>query len=99
MTDMPETIYATPRGSGTMSGVYVDFPLGDEPRGEHKYHRHDKYEALKQSHDRLVAILKNIHHYSESEHEDGSILINGWVPMGEVSVSQALTEAEKVSGK
>lgn len=34
---MPDYLYATPRGSGTMSGVYVDYPCGDEPRGEHPY--------------------------------------------------------------
>jgi len=38
---MPEEIWATPKGSGTLSGVYVDMPLGDEPRGEHKYIRAD----------------------------------------------------------
>lgn len=39
---MPSVIYATPRGSGTLSGVYVDIPLGDEPRGEHKYIKPNK---------------------------------------------------------
>lgn len=43
---MPNKIYATPRGSGTISGIYVDMPMGDEPRGEHEYIRADNYEKL-----------------------------------------------------
>ena len=30
---MPDIIYATPRGSGTLSGVYVDIPLGSGAEG------------------------------------------------------------------
>lgn len=36
---MPDEAYLTPRGSGTVSGIYVDYPCGDEPRGEEPYIR------------------------------------------------------------
>lgn len=39
---MPDEIFATARGSGTVSGVWVDIALGDEPRGEHRYIRADR---------------------------------------------------------
>jgi len=43
---MPNKIYVTPRGSGTVSGIYVDYPLGDEDRGEHEYVRADLIEKI-----------------------------------------------------
>ena len=55
---MPDEIYATPRGSGTMSGVYVDIPIGDEERGEHKYHHERVVTDLQERNARLVDALE-----------------------------------------
>jgi hypothetical protein len=38
---MPEKIYVTPRGSGTVSGIWVDMKMDDEERGEYEYIRSD----------------------------------------------------------
>ena len=58
--EMPDKIWATPKGSGTMSGVYVDSPYGDEPRGEYEYIRADLYESVKAERDELLGCIKNI---------------------------------------
>lgn len=44
---MPEKIYATPRGSGTVSGVWTDMKMDDEERGEYEYIRTDLNRAKK----------------------------------------------------
>lgn len=41
---MPAKIYATPRGSGTVSGVWTDMKMDDEPRGEYEYIRSESME-------------------------------------------------------
>jgi hypothetical protein len=83
MTDtMPDEIYVTPRGSGTCSGIYVDIPLGDEPRGEHKYVRADRPSIAAE----LVEALKMaLHEIDNAPHEafknitveDEGIIIDG----------------------
>lgn len=50
---MPVTIFATPRGSGTCSGIYVDLALGDEERGEHSYTLTTKLDELQSRYDEL----------------------------------------------
>lgn len=56
MDKMPGKIWATPRGSGTISGIYVDMPLGDEDRGEHEYIRADLPKEVD-----LGAVTKAVH--------------------------------------
>ena len=58
--EMPDEIYATPRGSGTISGVYVDMPMGDEERGEHKYHHDRVVTTLEERTARLVEALEQL---------------------------------------
>ena len=55
---MPDEIYATPGGSGTMSGVYDDMPIGDEERGEHKYYHERVVTDLQERNARLVEALE-----------------------------------------
>jgi len=63
--EMPDVAYLTPRGSGTISGVYVDLPCGDEERGEHKYHHTRQYTGLERDVERLHDY--NTHLVNENE--------------------------------
>lgn len=57
---MPGEAFLTPRGTGTISGIWVDLPCGDEPRGEHSYTRSDIHTELKAENERLTAALEKI---------------------------------------
>ena len=55
---MPEELYACPRGSGTISGVWTDAKCGDEP--ETRYIRADKVDHLYQV---IADLARNLQDY------------------------------------
>lgn len=56
-TEMPVKIYACPRGSGTVSGVWTDKKCGDEP--ETKYFREDEFVAgMKRYQGKMIELIR-----------------------------------------
>jgi hypothetical protein len=90
--DMPETIYLLEQPmSASMIVTQHQMAKNHTP-----YHRHDKYEALKQSHDRLVADFARITRMKVfPDNETNMMTLSAIKHMA----ADRLAEAEKVIGK